>query len=198
MSTVVFSFGCPRSGTTFIQRMLQEGSGYIYSKIQEGRILHPINSAEGLLEIEYLFSGHNVVFVRSKRDPVKIFESFYHQREIPEIYPVREPDRNIYMYIAKEASNFALQAPFLRTPVIEINFDMLGNEHYAALVATTLLKRLPNGTGDTFRPFIKRMYMKESVRPGKLSEGVPDKKYISDKKEWEIRGVLKKMLEIPT
>jgi len=49
-----------------------------YQKIREGDILHPCNSDNGLVSLAQLYrDGYTVLFVRTVRDPVDIFESFY-------------------------------------------------------------------------------------------------------------------------
>lgn len=78
----IFSYGAPRSGTTFIQYVLNQGRGYYYNKLKEQYKLHPCNSSDGLIQLQQAITGMNqdVVFIRTYRHPFKIFESFKYAR----------------------------------------------------------------------------------------------------------------------
>lgn len=76
--TLVFSYGSPRTGTTFMQYLLSAGEGYYYAKMNENHGLHPCQNRTGLKDLSQTLSHYNnrVVFVRTVRNPLDIISSF--------------------------------------------------------------------------------------------------------------------------
>ena len=114
---VVISFGCPRSGTTFICALLVMGEGYSYGLLDETRLMHPVNSPIGLLELATIFRTQRVIFVRAVRHPLEIAESCCFLRREggegeggPTTYAGRQTDQQIVTIIRKEYDGFAGQA----------------------------------------------------------------------------------------
>lgn len=76
----IFSFGYPRSGTTFLDVMLRECCELPSVHIAEYHHLHPINSERGLSDLARM-CGYvpGVVFVRIEREPLEVIASMWHK-----------------------------------------------------------------------------------------------------------------------
>ena len=114
-TTIIFTYGCPRSGTTFVQRLFANlGAEYVVEKIREGDKAHPCQTDTGLLMLAQLFRDRNVVFVRSVRSPLGIFESFYAAKHIHETTGslgglAGNTDERIRKFILDERNNTSTQ-----------------------------------------------------------------------------------------
>ncbi len=146
--TIIFSFGCPRSGTTFIRSLLLGIPGFEYEKIREGDLIHPCRSDNGLIGLTELFRGRNVIFIRSVRSSHDIFESFYTARKFRDqhhemAHLAEYDDAAIFSYIDTEKKNFEhnrrLYADLLRRwsaddvtgyrfDIIEFDYDRMNEE----------------------------------------------------------------------
>ena len=100
---IVINYGCPRSGTSFVDNMLEAGTGYFHTKLREFDHLHPVNSDDGLWNLASVFSKRFLLFVRIVRNPIDIFESWYHRKG------ECIGDKQMYTWIENESVNTALQ-----------------------------------------------------------------------------------------
>lgn len=108
MTAVVFAFGCPRSGTTFLYRALATMRAAIVAKIHEGSVLHPCQSDRGLVELSRLFRNQSVTLVRIRRHPLEIAESFVAARDDRTFGPEMEgiashSDRAVVAFVQSES-----------------------------------------------------------------------------------------------
>jgi len=184
--TVILNYGCPRSGTTFIWFLLRAGTGYTYGKIGENDPCHPCNSGTGLLHIKKTFRDYNVVFIRTVRNPIQIFESFRHAHKTNDGEIGKKADIEIKRYIQNEERNTKEQAGKVR--ILTVKFDMLSNDSYVEKVMTTFKKHFPNAEHNTniLRKYIHKNFNHFPVRPGKLQSGVKDRQYLSETERQEI------------
>ncbi len=185
----IFSYGCPRSGTTVMQRVLQNGD-FDALKIREGDRLHPCQSAYGLIALCQLYRADNVVFIRTMRDPVAIFESFYAGRVIPKMSrpPItgmvrmmdklgKVSDERIYAFIEKECANTKTQIqkakklPW-RFQLVQVQYDDLFSEKEQDRFLTDLSHYI--GDVRTIRKAITSLWGKKPVREGRMSAGIKE------------------------
>ena len=152
MRTVVISFGCPRSGTTFLARCLSPLLGVFAFHLPDGGKLHPCKSREGLIQLDALFWSHRAIFVRIYRSPLDIVESFLALRELkPDIARARDSDQRIIRWITNEHANVAEQRPVLRTHqknwephhLVEVKYEALAGDKGRRAFAETLGALLP-------------------------------------------------------
>ncbi len=98
---MVFGFGCPRGGTTYLRELLAQSDDYQSVKIPEWSMMHPCNSAEGLIDLVKVFGDRfRVVLVQVVRHPMDIVRSFYFARETdPHSGLAQNSDRDIIGFI---------------------------------------------------------------------------------------------------
>ncbi len=152
MRTIIISFGCPRSGTTFLARCLSPLLGVFAFHLPDGAKLHPSKSKEGLIQLDALFWNHRVVWVRIYRSPLDIVESFLALRQLkPDVARARDPDAQIVRWIKTEHLHVAEQRSVLRTHqdnwerhhLVEVKYEALANERGRQVFADRLGNLLP-------------------------------------------------------
>ena len=191
--TMVFNYGCPRSGTTFVQQLLAQGTGYLHFKIVEYIIMHPCNTDTGLVSLHRLFDAYNVVFIRSKRNPIRIFKSFYAARQIiaehDEDFKWRGSligianigDAQIYKAIERESQNTEAQryadVGKRKMNILELDYDQLPDVEYRKTIVTAIAERLPDSVQNNklLYAWMEDAYMKKPARAGAMSFGVDAK-----------------------
>jgi len=190
--TFIFNYGCPRSGTTIMQAILQRLQGVYHHKIDENYRLHPCQEGS-LLDLAQIFSttGDNVIFVRTIRNPIDIMESFYYARLWekerfgdkvgPGIgglsYLTDEDIKTWIIYednytsvLKKSMSNFKWNHRG-RLRHIEIRYEDLHKEGGQNLFIASLCGELPDddvNRANLYQAF-KELWNKKPVREGKLS-----------------------------
>ena len=194
--TIIFSFGCPRSGTTFVRSLLLGVSGFEYERIREGDLVHPCRSGDGLIGLTELFRDRNVIFIRSVRSPREIFESFYAGRKLRgrhhEMAAIAKyDDAGIFKYIDAERKNFEynkrLHAKLLkrwiaddvigyRFDVVEFDYDNMNEESCKREFLKELKTYLPSALHFILHKMMDRLQSfgdpAKSVRLGRLVYGV--------------------------
>lgn len=183
MIPVALSFGCPRSGTTFMQRALAELSAALTEKIGEGSMFHPCRSTRGLLDLAHLFAGRRVAFVRTVRHPVEIAASFVATRTFVEDDPTsfeglaKNTDRDVVEFIRSESSGFAAQRHLIGShdwphALFEVRYEDLAGEGYRSNLAddVTAVLGLGRHERDALNAALDE-FNTEPARPGRLSRG---------------------------
>ena len=185
--TILFNYGCPRSGTTFVRDLIDQGKGSIPRKIVEYIMVHPCNADNGLIDLRRLFDGFNVVFLRSVRNPIDIFKSFYAARKIiaetEEDFRWRNSleglanmsDKAIFRSIENERNNTEAQRHKQvgkhKLNIIELDYDRLPDVKYRKEIVATIAEQLPDS--DNNRKLMYRWmedsYIKKPSRAGALS-----------------------------
>lgn len=184
LEQLVFTFGCPRSGTTFLQMMMMAGTGYEVYKIPEYAINHPGMSHLGLITLKQMFYDKDVVFVRIVRDPAEIIKSYYAARDIvennrQEVIQSHSPDveriashsdYRILQTIITEQENTMKQAGAAgekgKVEIITIKYETMDiNELWPRLVK-------PEQNRELLQNFIDKHWNKIPLRGGRLSYGV--------------------------
>ena len=175
-NTVVIAFGCPRAGTTFLQKAVEGLSGAFAFKMAEWTPLHPCKSDRGLLDISRLFSTRELILVRIYRDPLEIAESFLAARTKKAgdkfLGIARHTDREVSKYICDESENVFRQKALLRerknTRLIEVRYESLatseGRKKFTAALA-------PFSRGEGFRKTLDT-FGKRPVRAGRMTLGL--------------------------
>lgn len=137
VKTIIISFGCPRSGTTFLARCLSPLLGVFAFHLPDGAKLHPCKSQEGLIQLDALFWSHRAIFVRIYRSPLEIVESFLALRQLkPGIARAKDTDQRIVRWIMNEHVNVAGQRQILRARqknwerhyLVEVRYEALARE----------------------------------------------------------------------
>lgn len=199
--TRIFSFGCPRSGTTFVQDVLcrlDVGGDVIYQKIAEGDQLHPCQSKDGLLGLAQLYRSDHVVFVRSVRKPTAILESFLAARKIASESGRIEriaanSDERIFRFIKDERDHVRYQTQrhaqmkrkaakagrqFWPFQVVTFDYDRMHDPTARAYFMSNVLDLMHssdvyalNRAGRILDTFGQRS---GAVRTGRLSEGITE------------------------
>jgi len=182
MRTAVVSFGCPRSGTTFLDRCLNALHDVAVLRIPDGSQLHPSKSAQGLIAVSGLLFNHHVVFVRIVRDPMAVVDSFLALRQIaPRAARARDSNARIVEWIVNERRNVPLQIPQLLVArrgwgtrsFVEVRYEDLADEEARAQFVDELVATLPDPPLNCARLLAAlAQYGREPVIGGKLREGI--------------------------
>ena len=120
---IIISFGCPRSGTTFMWMATRAmAADTLVLRIPETQKSHPVKSRSGLLDLvkALIFpsrSMHQVLLIRTVRHPLDIVESFLAAR-LPNApkglsSQAQALDSTIRKYIQEESASWAVQRPRL-------------------------------------------------------------------------------------
>jgi len=208
---VVVSFGCPHSGTTYMMKLLERGKGYLYFPLREiHEDIHPATSKTGLLTLIKFFNyaGYDHLFVRTKRDPLDIFESFYAKK----YYNKKNLDEKIYDFIFNESLNVYDQKQSFKKCVKEGRIKYLGKRfnlvevkyedlydvnkqrRFIQEIVSYLSERKMNQS--LLLSYLNNTFGKKSkaIRKGKLSMGI-EKNLVSEAKRKEIRKKLKEVFK---
>jgi len=155
--TVIISFGCPRSGTTFLARCLSSLVGVFAFHFPDGAKLHPTKHNDGLIQLDALFWHHRTIWVRIVRHPLDIAESFLALRMVtPEGARAKDSDPQIVRWIVNEHKHVRVQRKLLQLQdpawephhLIEVRYEDLaqakGREAFAEELTALLPRRDAN------------------------------------------------------
>jgi len=190
---MVFSYGAPRSGTTFLQVMLDGGAGYAHRKLAEFGALHPCITNTGLIGIMSTAGLDKPIIVRILRHPLEIVES---------MYALRRPganvggiatatDETILGWIKRERSNTAEQKAIMAgigwtERFVEVRYHDFSDVAARAAFIGRLVQLLPDPDFNraSFASFIKAHWDKDSVRCGRLAMGITESIVPEERKRW--------------
>lgn len=186
---MVINFGCPRTGTTYMDHLIKHGCGYIQRKIGEGHACHPIQSTKGLLGLVELFSDYKgkgnrrLVFIRTVRHPAEILSSWAAMPVPGNASPKKQqkPLRQRVTHIRREyastkmqISRMAAEKPWklMRWSFVDVRYEDIGGKPVdtAKLIADNIGIN-PDVNSSRFAAFIDDTWGKKPVRTGRLSEG---------------------------
>jgi hypothetical protein len=186
MNSIILNYGCPRTGTTFVNQMLSQGIDVVTGKIAEGHSYHPIRSDHGLIDLSYTFQRCNLVFVRTIRDPISIFESFYHARKVQMGNLGKVEDDSIKQMIELEETNTTEQSK--DTAIVTIDFNRMQEHPYISEKINEICKNTNNPKKNTkiYLDFIEKKYNKVPIRQGILSDKARETNYLGEEKRQEI------------
>ena len=112
MNTVILPFGCPRAGTSYLDKAVRNLKAVDVMAFREYHSFHPCKSDEGMIGLARLFRRHDLIFVRIKRHPMEIAESFVATRldsvRIGGFLPFNSNER-VVKWIKDGIENFHLQ-----------------------------------------------------------------------------------------
>lgn len=176
----VVSFGCPRSGTTFLFSCLQSLPSAFVTKLPEWAGLHPCQSSTGLLQLaDVVTSGRRLVLVRIKRNPMDIVESFLAARR-PEFGDggagiARHTDREIVAFVRTESTSLTKQRVLIgekrHVRLVEVKYEDLARpDGQAAFISRIRKATSLKGVEDLKRAL--QTFGKKPVRKGRLSTGI--------------------------
>jgi hypothetical protein len=185
MNNIVISFGCPRSGTTFIEAWLENRRAFLYQKLREGDMLHPCQSEDGLIRLAQLFRRQNLIFVRTKRSYREIIDSFFAAR-LPGAKNAKgigaNSNERIIKFIVDEELNYQKQKAELATireipfRIVELNYNKMHDSPYQLETAMRIAKHLPRNirlkTQEEIQRWLILNFGKNPVREGKLSHKI--------------------------
>lgn len=187
MNTIILNYGCPRTGTTFVNQMLSQGAGFITGKIAEGHSYHPIRSKHGLLNLAYTFQKYNLIFIRTIRNPINIFESFYHAKQMKIEGLDGQEYSSIKKIIESEEANTKIQS-IENIKIITLDFDKLISPQYSNEKILEISGHTPEQAKNTeiFSNFIENKYNNKPIRQGRLSDGARSISYLSEEEKKDI------------
>lgn len=186
----VVGFGCPRAGTTFLRTAIERMTGLLAFKMNEHSALHPCNSRTGLLDLAKTLHQKRFAYVRIKRHPREIVESFLYARH-PDAEPhlrgiARNTDERIVEWIVSESEAVAAQrgatipGTHRRLAMVEVRYEDLGDRLYRVDVGARLKY---TGAVDTRQAseFVAGLdrFGKRAARHGRLAGGVAGESFMS-------------------
>lgn len=182
---VVVTFGCPRSGTTFMEYLFAGGS-YLPIKLTEGNLLHPCKSDNGLYMIKVLFHKHKVLFIRSIRNPYEIYNSFRAARQ--DHYSNdgvgRNSDERIFKFIHNESNNVLAQKHWFEKhkveyDLIEVKYESLSTPAGQTEFLSKVGKFITNPTDKLMLSRKIKTFGVKPVREGRLQHGEVGQGFLS-------------------
>jgi len=178
--SAIITFGVPRSGTTLISNMFQQGSGYFYQKLAEGSRLHPIKSEIGLFDILVFLRENHVHLVRTIRHPVDVASSWVILDKDITI------DKIIHSY-RRESLSFWEQMPKLQAmdkragfSVSMISYEGMGKVEDRNKIFRAIGKTVPKKNKKVWNKYMEKVWNKHPVRAGRLSNALTDQRTIPD------------------
>jgi hypothetical protein len=196
IDTVVVGWGCPRAGTTFLQRALQRLGGCFSFKLAEYVKMHPGNSTSGLIDIVALLGDcKKVVLVRIVRHPMETVESYLAAR-LPKadrkrsMGIARNADRQIQGNIKRESESFAQQRVLLReNPKVKLVVVKYEDLMTAKGQAQFVKDLQPYSNPKAFADFLAT-FGKKPVRWGRLEMGMAGQKVSTpEERDYFLRGL---------
>ena len=173
IDTVALSFGCPRSGTTWMRKVCERMDKVLAWKLSENAPLHPCHSANGLLHLVESLHKRRLVMIRTVRNPLEIAESFAAARtkklrsKTPGL--ARNSDWDVVNWIRSESDGYWLQAEDL--DVIEVRYEDMGDPKKRDAVAVKVAKIIGTDEAAHFRRGLDT-FGGSPARVGRLSEGI--------------------------
>ncbi len=195
---LVINFGCPRSGGTYIQHLLNAGRGYASRKLPETDRLHPCQCDFGLLSLLILLTPgrpgeHETVLVRQIRHPLEIVESFYALR-LPRAQVgglAHSSDEEIVEWIRSDQRGVDLQRHAIITHgweerFIEIRYELLDDPAEFAGFLRRLMPLLPEPEANRslLEKYHAENWRKHSVRRGRLEMGITEPLVSPERRAW--------------
>ena len=197
---IVFSYGVPRSGGTFLKELLDQGQGYAHRKINEFGPLHPIASENGLLGLMSVVGKNKPIIVRILRHPLEIVESMYALR-LPEAGVggiAKAEDSEIMEWVRWEHANTVAQKRAMEKVgwlerFVEVRYHDFSDEGARDAFIGRLVDLLPDPDFNraAFRSFIESHWRRHSVRRGRMEMGITESVVPSSRKRWfasQLRG----------
>ena len=176
---LVVNLGMSRTGSHFMTRLLEAGTGYFCFKLCEPDLPHPINGL-GLLDYLGTFRNRELVVVHTTRDREEVWASIRHaQKEAPGFMGrfVRRShfdtlyDRELANFEAFAERAHELEEKRVKCSVVSIAYEDLDvpvKRHEWLIELDSLLP----GNLERWRRFFDRMWMKKPVGMGRLEAGV--------------------------
>ena len=177
---MIFTFGCPRSGTTFLWKAARTlGHDALVIRVPETRLAHPRRTRDGLVELVRTFAVHKVLLIRIVRHPLDIVESVLAGRRLD--FPTgslgRRTDERICRMIIEESESWAEQLPLLvgeeNCTVVEARYEALATEEGMKRLVRAVrafVGKDARGLKD-FRTFLDT-FGRVPVRMGRLELGI--------------------------
>jgi len=185
---VIFNYGVPRSGTTLVLYTIQQGGGFLTTRISEGAVLHPRHDPSGFLFLAQAFIYHTLVFVRTTRHPVDVLNS------LAVVYPSLVKDINEFRYEVEqyrlESEGSATAQELVRMyqdiqqkhvfisrkkPIVfaTIKYEDLGNPEVRDSFLKTIADQTPFPQENFYiwRFYLEEVWKVDPVREGRLSTG---------------------------
>ena len=197
MVKVLFSFGCPRSGTTFIERCIWKLQNVVARKVSEAMTMHPYNSMLGIVDLSWLFKSE-AMFIQTIRNHRDIIESFYAAKEyFPLTGIARNTDYEIVQFIIRSECSIKNQMQSDRwfSQICEIDYDRLDDDAYRREKARYITAQIETPQ-QNYEILLEqfRLFKVESKRKGRFYHGDLDKSFVEpEKMKWfedKIRSIL--------
>ena len=201
VDTVVVNFGSPRSGTTFMEKCLLSLRGVLTVKLPEGRLLHPCQSVDGLVDMCHWFQHRKLILIRTIRHPLEIAESLVALRTQSPHHGAlwKKTDDWVVRIISAESERVLEQRPkLLALPYgrfIEVHYEDLADPERVDAFVTDVVHSLPDM--ELNRVNLTRAlgtFGKIPVRNGRLARGL-DRAMEPEQREWfrrQLTGVIKR------
>ncbi len=158
--TTIVSFGCPRSGTTWLYRCLSALHGIVSLRIPDGAKLHPSKTPDGLISLAATLYDRDVVFVRIIRSPLDIVDSFLALRKLtPGAARANDTNERIVRWIVSEHVNMAMQRRTLIKPqelwgrhsVVELRYEDMASAEGREAFVNEIVPLLPDSAVNRVR-----------------------------------------------
>ena len=176
--SIVFSTGCPRSGTTLVAQMLANGVAYTYQRVIEGSAANPVVSSTGLVDLVDTFRSQRVQIVRTVREPLDVAQSYWSVNAKVYAGYLDELVRVIVATVWAERDNVARQRVRLADVdlgdrLVQFRYEDLGDPARRGPVLDRLTEHLPAPLVNRIRfaNFIDEHWHVKPLGDGRLTQG---------------------------
>lgn len=183
----IVTFGCPRAGTSYIQKALTYVPAVHVYKLREDNPLHPSKSNMGLIGLARMITDH-LVFVRIKRNPMEIVESFVATRSAVRVGGTLHlnTDEKIVEWVVSESEGTHYQRQSveygsrkgqIKWRFVEVRYESLVTEQGVSSFCNEVYGHIPEACSlEAMKQYILKSFgnRRASVMAGRLSQGVVD------------------------
>lgn len=171
---VVLNLGMPRSGTTLVQKMFEQGTGYFHQKVCEYHPWHPMNSS-GLIRLVNTFRHKEVTLLRTTRDVEEVVDSVRVGREMGNPHNWTDDEvRELHDTEHRHWRGFLTVLPHALDPSIHcsthvIDYSDLGTD-VRQVVLREVAKEIPPSASNllAWERYLERTWMIRPVNVGRL------------------------------
>jgi hypothetical protein len=174
---VILSLGMPRSGTTLVQKMFEQGEGYFHQKVSEFHPWHPMNGPD-LVRVVNTFPHKRVLVVRTRRLHDEIVDSMRVGAEMGNPHPW--DDAAVRELCARESANwlhFLVSPPVPRDRTVDCHTFSIDYRALAlpgprreALEPIASLTENPAGNLNVWLDYLREVWGRAPVNVGRLAK----------------------------
>ena len=179
--TIIINYGMPRSGTTLIQKMLEQGIGYFHIKLSDFHPLHPMHRDDGLIRLMTVFRRRTVILVRTTRSVDALWESMQVGNAMGQNPPHTWSRLGLEDRADAEERQFQellthpdLAEHHVQFSPVQVEYEQLGDREYRAGVLARIARETPHPQTNRWLwgAYLEEVWQKQPVNVGRLMQSL--------------------------